>query len=139
VIENGQKVSIEYTLKLDDGTLVESNADRDPLVYEQGAQQILPKLEEALTELGVDDTKKVSLAPEDGYGEVDPEAFQEIDKEAIPEDGRQEGIILAVPDGDGGQRPVKVHEVREDKVVLDFNHPLAGKTLEFEIRIVDIQ
>jgi FKBP-type peptidyl-prolyl cis-trans isomerase 2 len=139
VIEDGQKVSIEYTLTLDDGTLVETNVDRDPLTYEHGQQEILPALERALTSLDVNDTTKVSLSADQGYGAVDPEAFQAIDKDLVPEEGRREGIMLSVPDGRGGQHPVRVHEVRDDKIVIDFNHPLAGQNLNFEVRILDIQ
>lgn len=139
MIQNGQTVSIEYTLTLDDGTLVESNVGREPLMYQQGQQQILPALEDALADLGVNDTTQVSLSAQQGYGDVDPDAFQAIDKDVVPEDGRREGIILSVPDGQGGQRPVRVHEVQDDKIVLDFNHPLAGQNLNFEIRVLDIQ
>jgi FKBP-type peptidyl-prolyl cis-trans isomerase 2 len=139
VVEEGRKVSIEYTLTLDDGTTADSNVDKDPLVYQHGAQQILPALEAALTGMAVDDTKKVQLTPEEGYGPVQEAAFQEVDPEMIPENARQKGAMLMAQDPSGGQRPVRVHEVGEEKIVLDFNHPLAGENLNFEVRIVGIE
>jgi|GEM_PF-6251319 len=78
-IKDGSKVSIEYTLKLNDGSLVDSNAGKDPLTYTQGGGQILPALEKQLAGLKVGDTKNVQLTAAEGYGEVDPKAFREVD------------------------------------------------------------
>jgi FKBP-type peptidyl-prolyl cis-trans isomerase 2 len=121
---------------LSDGTVVESNVDGDAFTYVQGGQQILPALEAELLGLAVDDTKQVTLAPEDAYGPVNPEAFQEIPIDQIPEDARIVGSILGAEGYDG---PIRVHEVREETILLDFNNPLAGKTLTFDIRIVSLQ
>jgi len=139
VVEEGRKVSIEYTLTLDDGTTADSNVDKDPLVYQHGAQQILPALEAQLAGMAIDDTKKVQLTAEEGYGPVQDAAFQEVDPEMIPENARKEGTMLMAQDPSGGQRPVRVHEVGEEKIVLDFNHPLAGENLNFEVRVVGIE
>jgi len=135
-ISDGKTVGFEYTLSLSDGTVVESNVGGDAFTYVQGGQQILPALEAALVGLAVDDTKEVTLAPEDAYGPVNPQAFQEIPIDQIPEDARVVGSILGAEGYDG---PIRVHEVREETVLLDFNNPLAGKTLTFDIRIVSLQ
>ncbi len=139
VIENGKEVSIEYTLKLDDGTTVDTNVGEDPLVYTQGSSQILPALEEALAGHMVGDNKAVKLTAEQGYGAVNPEAYQEVELDTVPEDARTVGTMLVATDPDGQQQPIKVHEVKENTIVLDFNHPLAGQALNFEIQILDIQ
>jgi FKBP-type peptidyl-prolyl cis-trans isomerase 2 len=123
VVEDGKQVSIEYTLKLEDGSTADSN---------------VPALEAQLAGLKVDDTTHVKLSAEDGYGPVNPEAFQEVDSGQIPEEARTVGSVLVASDGAGQQRPVRVHEVREDKIVLDLNHPLAGETLIFDVKIVAI-
>ena len=139
VVEDGKQVSIEYTLSLEDGTTADSNVGGDPLQYEQGAGRILPALEAQLAGLKVNDTKHVTLSAENGYGPINPEAFQEVDSGQIPEEARKIGSVLVASDGAGQQRPVRVHEVREDKVVLDLNHPLAGETLIFDVKIVAIE
>ena len=139
VIEDGSSVSIEYTLKLDDGTTADSNEGQDPLTYTQGSSQILPALEEALLGHAVGDTKEVKLTAEQGYGPVNPEAFQEVELEMVPEDARTEGVTLVATGPDGQQQPIRVHEVREETIILDFNHPLAGQALNFDVKVLAIE
>lgn len=131
----GKTVGFEYTLKLDDGTVVESNVGRDTLEFVSGQGQILPKLEEALVELKVDDTASVTLAPKDAYGPVNQEAFREVPIEQIPEPARKVGTQLKA---DGFNGTIRVHEVKTESVVLDFNHPLAGETLTFDVRVLAV-
>jgi FKBP-type peptidyl-prolyl cis-trans isomerase 2 len=139
MIADGSKVSIEYTLKLDDGSTADTNVGGDPLVYEQGKGQILPALEKELAGLSVDDTKKVNLSAKDGYGEIDPAAIQKVPASAIPEEARKAGAQLVAQDPAGQQRPVRVQAVEGDQVVVDMNHPLAGKALHFDVKILAIQ
>lgn len=139
MVEEGRSVSIEYTLKLEDGETVDSNVGGEALTYVQGRQQILPALEEALAGLEVDDSKEVRLTPEQGYGAVDPEAFRKVPASEIPEEARQAGAQLIARDDAGRQRPVRVHDVSGDEVTVDLNHPLAGQTLNFEVKILAIE
>lgn len=139
MIEDGRTISIEYTLKLEDGSTADSNVGRDPLVYQQGEGQILPALEQSLAGLHVDDTKSVELSPEQGYGVSDPNAFQTVPLDAIPEDARTAGAQLISESPDGRRQIVRVHEVRDSQIVLDLNHPLAGQTLHFDIRVIGIE
>ena len=139
MIENGNSVSIEYTLKLDDGTTVDTNVGEEPLTYTQGASEILPLLEEALLGLAVGDTKQVHLTAEQGYGAIDPVGYQEIEIDRIPEDSRVVGTMLMASAPDGQQQPIRVHEVKDDCIVLDFNHPLAGEALHFDVKILAVQ
>jgi len=139
VIEEGSTVSIEYTLTLDDGETADTNLGGEALVYSQGQQEILPALEEALIGLEVGDTKKVVLTAEEGYGLVDPDGFQDVEPDLVPEDARTVGTMLVASDPEGNQQPIRVHEVGEDKIVLDFNHPLAGQALNFDIKIIGIE
>ena len=136
VIGEGTTVGFEYTLSLSDGTVVESNVGGEAFSYTQGGGQILPALEAALNGLAVEDTKQVTLEPTDAYGDVNPEAFQEIPIAQIPEEARIVGTILGA---EGYQGPIRVHEVKDEIVVLDFNNPLAGKTLTFDIRILSLE
>lgn len=139
VVEQGSQVSIEYTLKLDDGSEADGNVGGAPLVYRQGGSQILPALEAELAGLKVNETRHVTLTPEQGYGVSNPELFQEVELERIPEDARKVGARLVSEDTSGNRRLVRVHEVKDEKVVLDFNHPLAGETLHFDVKIVAIE
>jgi FKBP-type peptidyl-prolyl cis-trans isomerase 2 len=138
-VASGRKVSIEYTLVLDDGTKADSNIGGEPLVYEQGANQILPALETALAGLSVNDTKKITLSPKDGYGDIDPKAVKEVPIEEIPEAARKVDAVLIGVDAEGNQRPVRVQKVGEKVATLDLNHPLAGRTLTFDVKVLKIE
>jgi len=135
----GKKVSIEYTLKLDDGSTADSNVGGEPLVYQQGANQILPALETALAGLSVNDTRKITITPKDGYGDVDPNAIKEVPLEEIPEAARKVDAVLIGVDAEGNQRPVRVQKVGEKNATLDLNHPLAGRTLTFDVKVLKIE
>ena len=139
MIEQGKKVSLEYTVFLEDGTQVDTNVGEEPLVFVLGSKQVFPALEQELLGLKIGDTKKVSLSPDQAYGHIVPEAFREIQLEALPEQYRMVGAILALQDPEGGVFPIRVHEIREEKAVLDFNHPLAGKSLHLDVKVVDVR
>ena len=138
MIEDGRTISVEYTLNLDDGTTADSNVGEKPLVYEQGADQILPGFEREVAGMKVEETREFVLSPEEGYGAVDPELRHEVEAELVPEEARQEGAQLVSEDPSGNRRLVQVHEVRGDSIVLDLNHPLAGETLHFQVKVVAI-
>jgi FKBP-type peptidyl-prolyl cis-trans isomerase SlyD len=138
-ISQGKEVSIEYTLKLDDDSLVATNVGREPLVYVHGTNQIVSGLEQALAGMSVGETKKVTLPPDESYGLVDPEAFREVEKEQIPAEALHVGAQVQGREGDGEVVHARIAEIREDSVLLDFNHPLAGKTLCFEVKVLNIR
>jgi FKBP-type peptidyl-prolyl cis-trans isomerase SlyD len=138
-ISAGKEVSIEYTLKLDDDSLVASNVGRDPLVYVHGSNQIISGLENALAGMEIGETKKITLPPDESYGLVDMEAFREVEKRQIPAEALQVGVQLQGREGDGEVVHARIAEIKENSVVLDFNHPLAGKTLCFEVKVLNIQ
>src|SRR5712691_7612787 len=138
-VTEGKNVSLEYTLTLDDKSVVESNVGKQPLTYTHGTRQIIPGLEKALEGLAVGDTKEVTVTPSDGYGEQDPNALQEVQKKLIPPDALVVGARLQGKAPDGHTVYPRVAEIKDDTVVLDFNHPLAGKTLHFDVKILDVQ
>ena len=139
MIENGRSVSVEYTLKLDDGTTVDTNVGEEPLIYQHGNNEILPALEEALLGQAVGDSKQVKLTAEQGYGPVNPDAYQEVPVEEVPEEARVVGTLLVATTPEGEQQPIRVHELKQETVVLDFNHPLAGEALNFDVKIVAVE
>lgn len=134
-VEAGKTITIEYTLSDQDGTVIDSNVGSMPTEYVHGETDIPPKLEDALTGMHVGDETSVTLPPEEAYGPVDSNAIQEVPAEQVPEQARQVGAQLAVA---GIAWPVIVREVRPETIVLDLNHPLAGKTLRFDVRILSI-
>lgn len=140
MVKDGARVGIDYTLKLEDGTVADTSEGREPLVYEQGAGQILPALEQSIAGLDVGDEKQVALSPEEGYGPVREELYEAVAAEQIPEEARSVGSQLVARDAQGNQQPVRVHEVREtdEQIVLDLNHPLAGESLFFDVKVVSI-
>ena len=138
-IREGSLVSIEYTLTDETGQVIDSSAGKEPLTYIQGAGQIVRGLEQQLGGLKVGDRKKVQLKPEEGYGLLDPKAFQEIPKEKIPPDAQKVGAMLMTKSPQGQAIPMRVHEVKDKTVIVDLNHPLAGKTLIFDVKVADIK
>jgi FKBP-type peptidyl-prolyl cis-trans isomerase SlyD len=139
VIKDGSVVSLEYTLSGEDGKTIESNKGKAPLKYTHGGQQIVPGLEKSLTGMKMGEEKRVKVTPEEGYGPVDPKGFQEFPKDKIPSEGLKVGAVLMARSPQGQQVPVRVHEIKEKTVVLDLNHPMAGKTLVFDIKVLDVQ
>lgn len=139
VIEDGNTVSIEYTLTLADGSTADSNVGGEPLVYVQGEQQILPALEARLLGMKSDETREITLTPEEGYGPVQSEGFQTVPLDIIPDDARHEGARLVGQGPHGEPIHAKVTEIKEDSAVVDLNHPLAGETLHFAIKVIDIE
>lgn len=137
-ISDGTTVSMEYTLKLDTQELIETNVGEEPLRFTQGSHQIITGLENAVEGMKVGDTKQVTVQPKDGYGESDTRLVQEIPIEKIPEDLRKVGLSLFSRGPGGREYRSVVKEVKEKFVVLDFNHPLAGKTLVFDVKILDL-
>jgi FKBP-type peptidyl-prolyl cis-trans isomerase SlyD len=139
IIQDGSIVSIEYTLTDESGKVIDSSAGKEPLTYIQGAGQIVHGLEQELSGLKVGDRKKVQVKPEAGYGLPNPQAFQEIPKEQIPQDAQKVGAMLMSKTSEGQPIPMRVHEVKDKTVVVDLNHPLAGKTLTFDVKVTDIK
>ncbi len=138
VIAAGSQVSIEYTLTLNDGEVADTNVGGQPLKYEQGSGQILPALENELLGMAVGAEKKVELTAAQGYGPVNDELYDTVEASQIPEDARTVGAMLVAQAPNGQQRPVRVHEVKGDEIVLDLNHPLAGQALHFAVKIIAI-
>lgn len=135
----GSTVRIEYTLKDAAGAVLDSTRDREPLRYVHGQEDILPGLERALEGLRAGAETKVILTPDEAYGYVDPEAQTEIPREMIPAAAAVVGTRLTARNQEGAARQVMVKEIRDRTIVLDMNHPLAGKTLVFEVKVVEVK
>ncbi len=139
VVADGMKVKFDYTLTVDKEQ-VETTEGKQPLEYVHGKEMLIPGLEKALAGLKAGDTKTVIVKPEDAYGPVRPEAVREMDKEKLPKDiTPQVGMVLEMQDPDGNAYPAMIKEVKDKTFMLDFNHPLAGKELTFDVKIVSVE
>ena len=137
MIEQGSKVKFDYTLTVD-GKVADTSTGRGPLEYTHGAGQIIVGLEKELLGMNVGDKKSVDIAPEEGYGKVLEEAIRRVPKEAIAgAEHIKVGDMVGASNAGHTFRAV-VKEITDKEVVLDFNHPLAGKTLHFDVEIKEI-
>lgn len=139
IVKDGMLVSIEYTLKGADGKVLDTSKDQGPLKYVHGQRRMIPGLEKELTGMKVGGEKNVTVKPEDAYGPVNKNAFQEIPREKLPPNGLKIGAILQGQDDQGRPMKARVHEIKEKSVIIDMNHPMAGKTLYFNVKVVDVQ
>jgi FKBP-type peptidyl-prolyl cis-trans isomerase SlyD len=132
-------VSIEYSLHLGDGAIIDAS-EGEPLQYLQGAGQIVPGLEQALDGLEVGASKKVVVTPADGYGDLDPTAVRVVPREAFPPDAPlTAGSEFVIVDNEQNEVPIRITAVDNGQVTVDFNHPLAGKTLHFSIEVKEVR
>jgi FKBP-type peptidyl-prolyl cis-trans isomerase 2 len=133
-ISKGSKVTVEYTVTLPDQTVAETTVGQEPVTYVQGHEEILPKLEEALAGMTAGQTKRVTLSADEAYGQYDAAKKVAVPKERMPKD-IEVGTRLLGQDG----QEAKVAAIEGDKVIVDTNHPLAGKALTFEVKILKVE
>jgi peptidylprolyl isomerase len=138
-VKSGDTVRVHYTGTLTDGQTFDSSEGKDPLEFTVGSGQIIPGLDSAVEGMAVGDKKTVEVPVDQAYGQPDPNAQQAVPRTDIPEDIPLDlGTQLQVQTPQGQVMPVTVVEVTDEQVVLDANHPLAGKDLTFAIELVDI-
>jgi FKBP-type peptidyl-prolyl cis-trans isomerase SlyD len=133
-IGKGSKVTVEYTVTLPDQTVAETTVGQEPVTYVQGQEEILPKLEEALAGMTAGQTKRVTLSADEAYGQYDAKKKVAVPKDRMPKD-IEVGTRLMGQDG----QEAKVASIEGDKVIVDTNHPLAGKALTFEVKILKVE
>lgn len=139
VIRQGKKVILDYILIVD-GEVFEQSRPEKPLIYIHGTGNLIPGLEDKLTGLKIGDQKTIVVSPELAYGPILKEAFKEVLKSELPKDATlMKGMYLKAESMGGVTMPVRIEEVRNNSVILNFNHPLAGKTLNFKVKILDIE
>ena len=138
-LEEGKKVKIEYTGTLEDGTVFDSSEKHgQPLEFEIGKKQVIPGFEEAVKELAVGEEKEITITPADGYGEINDQLMQKVPRDKLPKEQEpKEGMMLMMKTPDGKQFPAKIAKVDETEITLNLNHPLAGKTLKFKIKLIE--
>ena len=138
-VKAGDVVKVHYTGKLTSGEQFDSSAGREPLEFTVGAGQMIKGFDAAMPGMTIGEKKTINIAAEDAYGPKNEEAIIEFPKEHIPADMKLEpGMQLTLSDPNGNPVPVVVVEVKDDIIVLDANHFLAGEELVFDVELVEI-
>ncbi len=136
---DGLFVSVDYTGTFEDGEVFDSSKGRRPLEVHMGAGQMIAGFEKALQGMALNEKKSFTLSPEEAYGERDESLTREFPAKDVPEGmNPQAGQTVALNTSDGRQIPAQITEVSEESITLDLNHPMAGKTLNFEVQVVNI-
>jgi len=130
-------VKIHYTGSLADGSVFDSSLQREPLAFIMDVGMLIPGLEADVKEANVGDKRKAEISAENAYGQVNEEAVQDVPKTQFPEDLKLEVGMQLQAQGPEGPIPVMVKEIKDDSVIVDFNHPLAGKDLIFEYELLE--
>lgn len=135
----GDKVKIHYTGMLEDGTVFDTSRNREALEVTIGSGTVIRGLEDALVGMSVGETKELEIAPDDGFGQRREELVIQVKKEGFPANiDPEEGMTLKLKGPEDAEVPAVITEVSEDSVIIDANHPLAGKDLTFFIELADI-
>jgi FKBP-type peptidyl-prolyl cis-trans isomerase 2 len=138
-VKDGDKVKVHYHGKLRSGETFDSSQGREPLEFTVGGGQVIKGFDEGVKGMQVGDKKTVEIAVDDAYGQKSQEMIIEFPKNQFPEDMNPEvGMQLMMNNGSGQQFPVTIVEVKDQSVILDANHPLAGQDLVFDIELVEI-
>ncbi|MBO9594614.1 peptidylprolyl isomerase [Niabella pedocola] len=138
--KKGDKVKVHYHGKLTTGETFDSSEGRDPLPFEIGSGMVIKGFDDGVTGMAVGDKKTITIPAEEAYGAVNPDMIIEMPKDRLPQDMEVEvGMPLVMSDPQGQQFQVTVKEITDDKIVLDANHPLAGKDLVFDLELVEIE
>lgn len=139
-VQGNETVKIHYTGKLNDGQVFDSSVEREPLEVKLGEGRLIPGFEKGLVAMKVDDKKTITIPKEEAYGEVQKELFQKIPNENLPQEIKPEvGMGLVSKNPDGSERQLRVAEVKDEFIIVDANHPLAGQDLTFDLELLEIK
>ncbi len=138
-VKTDDVITVHYTGKFEDGNVFDSSLDREPLEFKVGEGKIIPGFEEAVIGMAEGESKEIEIPSEKAYGDVREELVEEINKSNLPESiDPKEGMELVSKNPEGQELIVKIKEVKDDTIVIDANHPLAGQNLFFDIRVEQI-
>ncbi|MED5606732.1 MULTISPECIES: FKBP-type peptidyl-prolyl cis-trans isomerase [Pseudomonas] len=133
------QVTLHFALKLEDGNVVDSTFDKQPATFKVGDGNLLPGFEQALFGLKAGDKRTLAIEPEQGFGQPNPANVQVMPREQFQDMELAEGLLVIFNDAAKTELPGVVKSFDEQQVTIDFNHPLAGKSLTFEVEIIDVR
>ena len=138
-VKKGDKVKVHYHGRLDNGETFDKSEGREPLEFEVGSGNVIKGFDEGVTGMAVGDKKTINIPFDQAYGARNPEMIIEMPKDRFPKEMELEvGLPLVMSDGQGQQFQVVIAEIKDDVVLLDANHPLAGQDLTFDLELVEI-
>jgi peptidylprolyl isomerase len=139
MVENGKFVQIEYTGTFDNGEIFDTNVGMDPLEFQVGSGSIISGLDSGLIGMIIAEEKDITVAPEDAYGDYNEEFVLTVPLSEMRANFEPEpGMVISIQMENGNLIPARVTDISDDNVILDLNHPLAGKTLHFNVKVIDI-
>jgi len=139
-VKSGDTVKVHYHGRLTDGTTFDSSEGREPLEFEVGSGMVIKGFDEGVIGMVVGDKKTVQILVEDAYGPEDPQMIMDFPIDRFPSDMKPEiGMQLSMSNGSGQNFPVVIQEIKDDIVILNANHPLAGEDLVFDLELVEIK
>ncbi|MBD3164835.1 peptidylprolyl isomerase [Candidatus Woesearchaeota archaeon] len=139
-VKKGDKIKVDYTGKLDDGTVFDTTDGKQPLEFEVGSGKVIKAFDQAVMGMEKGSQKNIHIESKDAYGQHNPQMMQKIPREQLPKQPEpKEGMMLLLKSPDGKQFPAKITEIGDKEVTLDLNHPLAGKDLNFDVKVVGIE
>ena len=136
-IEQGTKVKLHFSLALEDGSLIDSNFDKQPASFIIGDGNLLPGFESAILGLESGQKREFTIPPENAFGQHNPQNVQDVDRTNFAEDKLEIGAVFSFQNGDG-ELPGVIIGIEGEKVMIDFNHPLAGQSILFTVEILQI-
>lgn len=140
MVKNGDTIRVHYTGRLTDGTIFDSSDGREPLEFQVGSGMVIKGFDEGVLNMLVGDKKTITIPSADAYGDYNEAMLLEFDKSALPSDVEaQVGQVLHMSDDSGNVFPVVLAEIKENSVIIDANHQLAGKDLVFDLELVEIK
>lgn len=138
-VKKGDKVKVDYTGTLQSGAIFDSSKGREPITFEAGSGQVIKGFDQAVIGMEKGQEKTITIKPEEAYGMPDQELIRKIPRSQLPPGPQPKpGMMLLMGTTDGQRMPAKITKVDETEVTIDLNHPLSGKTLIFQIKIVEI-
>tara|TARA_R100001369_G_scaffold67879_1_gene95267 strand:+ start:1143 stop:1589 length:447 start_codon:yes stop_codon:yes gene_type:complete len=139
-VKENNTVKVNYTGKLSNGQVFDSSEGKEPLEFTLGQGQLIPGFEKGLIDMKLKEKKTITIYKEEAYGKINDDLIQEVNKNELPQDMTPEvGMGLVSKSPDGQEMNLRVVEVKEESVVIDGNHPLAGKDLIFDLEVVSIK
>ncbi|WP_158837771.1 FKBP-type peptidyl-prolyl cis-trans isomerase [Polaribacter sp. L3A8] len=139
-VKENNTVKVHYTGKLADGQIFDTSEGKEPIEFTLGEGSLIPGFEKGLIDMKVSEKKTITIVKEEAYGEVNKDLIQEVNKSDLPQDMEpQVGMGLVSKSPDGREMNLMVVEVKDESIVIDGNHPLAGKDLVFDLEVVEIK
>jgi FKBP-type peptidyl-prolyl cis-trans isomerase SlpA len=138
-IDEGMEVTLHFTLKLEDGTVVDSTRDKAAATFQVGDGNLPPGFEHPMKGMAAGESGSFEITPEHAFGQHNPQNIQRLKRDDFGDEELEVGMVMSFADPSGGELPGVVSAIDGDMVDVDFNHPLAGRTLTFEVEVIDVK